>query len=93
MIKLRTLFDIKNFHIDQPIVTSDVVNTIFTVPGIISINKVVFNNIVGTVNNKEYSQESFDVSSNTRQGIIFPPPGAIFEIRYPEFDLIGRASS
>lgn len=93
LIKLRTLFDIKNFHIDQPIVTSDVVNTIFTVPGIISINKVVFNNNVGTVNNKEYSQESFDVSSNTRQGIIFPPPGAIFEIRYPEFDLIGRASS
>lgn len=93
LVKLRTLFDIKNFHIDQPIVTSDVVNTIFTVPGIISINKVTFNNVVGIVNNREYSQESFDVSSNTRQGIIFPPPGSIFEIRYPEFDLIGRASS
>ena len=93
LVKLRTLFDIKNFHIDQPIVTSDVVNTIFTVPGVISINKVVFNNVIGTVNNRDYSQESFDVSSNTRQGIIFPPPGSIFEIRYPEFDLIGRASS
>jgi hypothetical protein len=91
LTKLQTFFDVKNFHIDQPIIMSDVVNTIFTVPGIISVNDLKFNNIVGTVNNRIYSDETFDVSANTRQGIIFPPLGSIFEIRYPEYDVIGKA--
>jgi len=91
LTKLQTFFDVKNFHIDQPIIMSDVVNTVFTVPGIISVNDLKFNNIVGTVNNRIYSDETFDVSANTRQGIIFPPLGSIFEIRYPEYDVIGKA--
>jgi len=93
LAKLQTFFDIKNFHIDQPIVISDVVNNIFTVSGIVSVSNIKFNNIVGTLNNRTYSNESFDVQANTRQGIIFPPLGSIFEIRYTEYDIIGKASS
>lgn len=94
LTKLQTFFDIKNFHIDQPIVISDVVNTIFAVPGIVSVTNAdrAFYNIVGTVGNRTYSQETFDVDANTRHGIIFPPAGSIFEIRHPEFDIIGKAS-
>jgi hypothetical protein len=73
-------------------VLSDVVNTIFTVPGIMSVNNVRFDNISGIVNNKQYSDVSYDVQANTKLGIIFPPSGGIFEIRYPEVDIIGRAS-
>jgi hypothetical protein len=91
LAKLQTFFDIKNYHIDQPMILADVVNTIFTVPGVISVNDLKFNNINGTVNNRTYSNETFDVSANTRQGIIFPPLGSIFEIRYPEFDVVGKA--
>jgi hypothetical protein len=91
LTKLQTLFDIKNFHIDQPIVTSDVVNTIFTVQGIISVDRVLFNSISGRVANRDYSSLTFDVASNTKQGIIFPPPGGIFEVRFPEVDIIGKA--
>jgi len=90
LAKLQTFFDIKNFHIDQPIVMSDVTNTIFTVPGVVSVNDLKFNNINGTVNNRTYSNETFDVSANTRQGVIFPPLGAIFEIRFPEYDVVGK---
>lgn len=92
LTKLQTFFDIKNFHIDQPIVISDVVNNIFTVPGIVSVNNMVFHNISGKVANRAYSSETFDVQANTRQGIIFPPPGAIFEIKFTEFDIIGKAA-
>jgi hypothetical protein len=91
LAKLQTFFDVKNYHIDQPMILADVVNTIFTVPGVISVNDLKFNNINGTVNNRTYSNETFDVSANTRQGIIFPPLGSIFEIRYPEFDVVGKA--
>ena len=91
LTKLQDTFNIKNYHIDQPIVVSDVTNTIFTVPGIVSVDRVQFNNITGVVNNNEYGDQSFDVSSNTKNNIILPPPGGIFEIRYPEYDIIGRA--
>lgn len=91
LTKFQTVFNIKNFYIDQPIVISDITNSIFTVAGVVSINKVQFKNITGTSNNREYSQVVYDVESNTAKNMIFPPPGGIFHIRYPEFDIIGKA--
>jgi hypothetical protein len=91
LTKLQGTFDIKNFQIDQPIVMSDITNAIFTVNGILSVDKVEFRNIQGTVNNREYSTSTFDVSSNMKKGVIIPPPGGIFEICYPDVDIIGRA--
>jgi hypothetical protein len=93
LARLQTLFNIKNFHIDQPIIISDVVNNIFTVPGIMSVNDIRFRNIVGKVDNRQYENETFDAAANTRHGIIFPTPGAIFEVKFPEFDIIGQAST
>lgn len=92
LTKLQKFFDIKNFNIDQPIVISDVVNTIFTIHGIVSVNNIKFNNVNGVVNNREYSDNTYDIGANTKQGIIFPPGGGIFEMRYPEVDVIGRAT-
>lgn len=91
LTELQSFFDIKNFHIDQPIVQADVVNTIWKTPGIVSINNVRFNNITGVVNNRSYSDVTYDLAANTRSGIIFPPGGGIFEVRYPEVDIVGKA--
>lgn len=92
LTKLQTYFSINNFHIDQPIVQSDLSNIIFQVPGVISINQMRFDNLSGIVANRQYSQLTYDVGSNTRLGLIFPPAGGIFEIRYPEVDIVGKAS-
>jgi hypothetical protein len=89
--KLQVLFDIKNFQIDQSIVISDVVNTIFNNVGVISVNSYKFENNVGTVSGREYSDVYFNINTHTVRGLIVPPPGAIFEFRYPDFDIIGRA--
>lgn len=89
---LQSFFNIKNFHIDQPIIMSDIVNIIFTTKGILSITDVKFENITGTENNRKYSNTSFNIDSNMRKGILFPPGGAIFEVKYPEFDIIGKAT-
>lgn len=100
--KLIAFFNIKNFHIDQPIVVSDVVNVIFSTAGVVSIaamhgtnhtGGIQFNNLVGTVANREYSGVVYDVNANARKGIIFPPAGGIFEIKYPDVDLIGKSSA
>jgi hypothetical protein len=92
LTKLQKYFDVSNFNIDQPIVMSDLSNLIFQVPGIISINLIRFDNLSGVVKNQKYSNVTYDVQANTRLGLIFPPTGGIFEVRYPETDLIGKAS-
>lgn len=92
LTRLTKYFDIKNFHIDQPLVMSDLSNLIFQVPGVVSINQLRFDNISGIVNNRQYSNVTFDVNSSTRLGLVFPPAGGIFEIRYPDSDLVGKAS-
>jgi Co/Zn/Cd efflux system component len=90
--KLQNTFNIKNFNIDQPIVIDDIVNQIYSTNGIISVNNVKFENISSSTENRVYSSNQFDVSSNTRKGILFPPAGGIFEIKYPQYDIIGRAA-
>lgn len=92
LAKLQKTFDVKHANIDQPILISNVRNTVFSVPGIISINDISFTNMSGIVANKQYSDVVYDINANTKQGIIFPPSGGIFEIRYPEVDIIGRTS-
>lgn len=90
--KLQNTFNIKNFNIDQPIVIADIVNQIYSTNGIISVNNVKFENISSNTENRVYSSNQFDPSSNTRKGILFPPTGGIFEIKYPQYDIIGRAA-
>lgn len=90
---LRQQFAITNFNIGQPIVMSDVVSTIFSRQGVISVDTVKFNNMYGNVKNRIYSPITFDVRLNTKNQIIYPPEGAIFEIKYPEVNIIGKAMS
>lgn len=89
--KLKKYFDVKNFQIDQPIVLQDITNIIFNTLGVISINNVKFENVTGMSANRFYSDVHFDVKSNTVKGLILPPPGGIFEVKYPDVDLAGRA--
>lgn len=89
---LKQYFDIKNFQIDQPIMVSDVMNIIINNVGVVSVIDLKFTNLRGTVQEKIYSDASFNVSANTKKGIIIGPPGSIFEVKYPDFDIVGVAS-
>jgi hypothetical protein len=90
LTKLQDQFTIKKRFIDQPIVISDVVNTIFTVNGVIAVDEVKFVNASGVLNNRTYSDDTHDIQSYTKRQMIFPPIGGIFEIRYPEVDIIAK---
>lgn len=90
---LKRQFEITNFHIGQPIVISDVVATIFSKPGVIAVDNIKFNNMYGTVKNKQYSPIAFDVELNTKNQIIYPPDGSIFEVKYPDINIVGKCVS
>ena len=91
IVKLKKYFDVKNFQIDQPIILQDITNIIYNTHGVISINFVKFENMVGVNSNRVYSDVHFDVQSNTIKGLVIPPPGGIFEVKFPDADIIGRA--
>lgn len=89
--KVRSYFSTRNFDIDQPIVIGDVQNIIYNTAGIISVPTIQFENVFGNVQNRSYSSEQFDVPANTTRGILLAPPGGIFEIKFPEFDIVATA--
>lgn len=89
--RLKSFFDTKNFHIDQPIVIEEVRNVITAVRGVISINELDIDNITGTVANREYSNNTYDLENHMIKQVIIPPPGGIFEVKYPDVNIIGRA--
>jgi len=90
--KLKQYFGVKNFEIDQPLFISDIENIIFNNQGVVSVQKVRVSNVVGTVGENTYSDTQYDITSNTIKGkILLPPPGGIFEVRYPDNDIVGSA--
>jgi hypothetical protein len=90
--KLTRVMDIKNFQIDQPIVVDDITNIIINTTGVVSIIDLQVMPIIGLVQGRHYSQTGFDFLRGTKRGMIIPPPGSIFELKHPEFDIMGSAA-
>lgn len=91
-ISLSTYFNVENFQIDQPVVIGEIENLILNTAGVLSITNLSFFSRSGIYNNRVYSIESFTVSSQVDRGLLFPPRGGIFEIKYPDNDIVGRVS-
>ena len=88
---LKNTMNIKNFNIDQPIVLSDVKNVIYATNGVLSVDKIQFETVAGNFETRTYNDSQFDVAGNTSKGILFPSSGGMFEIKYPDSDIVGRA--
>ena len=92
LASLQEKFNINKFHINQPIIISEIVNAIYAVDGVLAVENVQFVNASGVINNRQYSIETHDIKNYTRRQMVFPPPGGIFEIRYPEVDIIAKVA-
>lgn len=89
---LKSYFDIKNFQIDQPIILSDINNIILNTDGVMSLSNITLTGANGNIDGVIYSDVIFNVDQNNTNGMIVPPPGGIFEIRYPDFDIVGNVA-
>ena len=86
---LKNYFNIDKWQINQPIIESEVYNTIANVKGVQSVVNVIFKNITGT--DIGYSRFRYDFDTATRNGIIYPSlDPSIFEIKYPDVDIKGK---
>ena len=86
---LKDYFNIQKWQFNQPILISEVFNTIGQVPGVQNVESVSFNNKAGEA--LGYSKYSYDFNSATVNNIIYPSQDiGIFELKYPNSDIKGR---
>jgi hypothetical protein len=89
--RLKTLLSTTNFQVGQPIIIGDITNVIVNTQGVSSISTIRILPISGTKDGRDYSDSTFNVNDLLRKGVVVCPAGSIFEIKYPENDIIGSA--
>ena len=91
--KLIQYFNIGNFQMDQPLILDDLRNIIYNNVGVLAVRGITATNQTGTISGRNYSTVRYDVNTNLiNNSILIPPPGGMFEVKYKNFDLIGRSS-
>ena len=85
---IREELNISSYQIDQPVIIADVVSAIINTPGVLSLVNLEFSNKSGNVGDTVYSDYQYDIELATTRGIIIPPAGGIFEIKYPNSDVV-----
>jgi len=84
---LKTHFAIDNWQINQPIILADIYSLLLTLPQVQSVRKVEIINKQGG----DYSQYGYDISSATKNDIIYPSlDPSVFEVRFPDIDIQGK---
>jgi phage-related baseplate assembly protein len=85
---LKNYFDITKWQINQPINLSEIELEIANIDGVSAVQKVEVVNLKGG----NYSTYGYNVVEATRNKIIYPSlDPAIFEIKFPNTDIKGRA--
>lgn len=87
---VKNYFDIDNQQINQPIYSRELYLVLDRIPGVQTVNEVkIINKNGGT-----YSQYGYDIEGATRNRVIYPSlDPCIFEIKYPNTDIRGRATT
>lgn len=85
--KLKEYFEKENWQINQPIIKSDILYQLSIVEGVQSVVSVNINNKSGG----SYSSIVYDIAMATKNNIIYPSiDPSIFEVKFPETDIVGR---
>ena len=89
---LQVYFNIDKWQINQPIIKSEVMNTLANTDGVQSVVGLEFKNLYDT--NQRYSGNIYDFTTSTRQGIIYPSlDPSIFELKFPKKDIKGKVTT
>ena len=85
---MKSFFKIAKSQIGQPILESDLIFAIINVPGVLSLVELRLTSLYGTIGKRTYAESQLDFESIKNNGIFFPPSGGIFELRYPNDDIV-----
>jgi hypothetical protein len=87
---IKSFFDITNWQINQPIIMNDLRLTIGSVEGVQTVSDVVVTNKYRFKDGRDYFEYRYPIEEATVDDVIYPSlDPSIFEIRYPETDIVG----
>ena len=87
--KVQQFFNIDKWQIGQPIIQSELINTIIGVKGVQSVQSIIIKNKSGE--SLGYSKYKYDLKTATIDDIIYPSlDPCIFEVKYPNTDIKGQ---
>lgn len=85
------ILDTEKMQIAQPIIASEIISALDAISGVVSVYELTFTSVHGIVDGLSYSDSSFTVDGSRRDGMIICPSEAIFQIKYPNRDIVGAA--
>jgi hypothetical protein len=83
--------DKKHFNIDQPIVIDDITNVIINSDFVVSIIDLQIFPRSGVIDDRKYSNSTFDFKQSSVRGLVRGDRGSIFELKFPDVDILGSA--
>jgi len=90
LIEMQKYFDIDNWTFNKPINISEIELILANVEGVMSVPSVKIHNLCGGDGN--YSTNRYNIEQATKGKIIYPSlDPSIFEVKYPNKDIKGRA--
>ena len=89
ILVLQQYFSTSRVNFNDSIVISEIQSRLQSLQKIRSIPKLQINNRVGAVDGRAYSGTEFDIKANTNSGIVKFPQDSVWELKYPNLDIIG----
>jgi hypothetical protein len=90
--KLKEIFDINKWQINQPIVLSKLYAELDRVDGVQTVSNITINNLSSS--DIGYSNNKYDIVRATKNGVIYPSlDPCVFEIKYPNKDIKGKVTN
>jgi hypothetical protein len=90
---VQDFFDIEKWNIGQPIILTDLMYKIGLVEGVRAVRDVRITNKYQFQDGIGYQPYRYDISDATVNGVIYPSlDPSIFELKYPQTDIIGNAT-
>tara|TARA_E500000178_G_scaffold355329_1_gene427571 strand:- start:419 stop:2272 length:1854 start_codon:yes stop_codon:yes gene_type:complete len=88
--KIKNYLKTDNFQINQPINKTNINLLITSTEGVNSLISMTFFSRSGSFQGREYSVVNYNVNTNTIKGVLYPPSNGIFEVKYPDDDIVGK---
>ena len=90
ILVLQRLFETSRTNFNDSIVIPDIQSRLQSLRKVRSVPMIKIVNKTTTVGTRTYSSTEFNINANTRSGILQFPVDSVWELKYPNFDIIGR---
>ncbi len=92
ILVLQRYFDTARSNFNDSIVISDIQSRLQNLSSVRAVPTLNITNRVGVVEGRGYSGTQFNIKANTTSGIVKLPQDAVWELKYPNFDIISRVA-